>query len=252
MLVTLLIFTFTLTCAGIAVISVMLWAFSRDTKFAAWADQIGHLLFKPKSFYGRNRPFDVSRDLIKASELALIERSIENLKQVYIISNTIEKPNPTFLGSVIENFRNGVQYNFFVASASISRPMLDDYRVWFEQVYNATKSAAQSDDGGQIRETASLDDLFQIRVLPGHWLNPPYVFYSYEPQPGHTETLAFRGSKIGGSASPFYQTISPEDAETIIDAFSRLFPDFRVALSIEAKGVNEGASAIIVPLLKSA
>ena len=237
------------TSASFICVLALFFAFRADSALGRWADKYATDALRRAGVRPSRISASGADSAISLHELAAVEKNLPNLKAVYVISQIIEEPTPDLAKAVIDNFGEAVEYQFFVSSESMKRRDLEIYREWFDHLYNAAKLSARKVNGRSIRETESLDELFCIHVLKGEWLNPPYIFYLYEEN-DTPEILAFRGSKLRSGISPYYQSISKEDALTIMDVCSRHSPDFRVALPPDEIQINENVPGTVVPLVR--
>jgi bifunctional DNase/RNase len=146
-----------------------------------------------------NAPIRLSRN-----NWAEFEGRIENLKQVIVVADIVEKPDSKLHEAVIHNFSRGVHYSF-VVSKSKAVSELHGYLDIFAAL--ATIAIKQHD----LSQT--IEDLVSIEALPDDWNSVPLVFYRVQDTAEQgtpnapLKTLAFWGDKSNVGIADTYQAL---------------------------------------------
>jgi hypothetical protein len=148
---------------------------------------------------------------ISSDEIGYIEKNLTNLKEVILIADRIEIPNAKNYAKIflalIDNFLDGVQYNFLVPSG----------------FYDKHKDNVKNSYGNILQVAKGLAGENQLQLGTFNlWSWPyekqakdyPYLFYRYEVD-DIDEIVAFRGEDVGAGISNHYRRLEPEVAKTI-------------------------------------
>jgi hypothetical protein len=157
---------------------------------------------------------------LSLEELALVEKYVPQLLSVVILCHRVDEPNSGLAKAVLDNFQQGAAYTFFVSPDEAQDADLLQYQEWFEHIFHAARGAAPaSGENAKIRDR-SFADVFAIKRLPLMWANVPYVFYTFESEPGEFATITFKGTQPGVGISKTYDRVGATEARAIIDLCS--------------------------------
>ena len=167
---------------------------------------IVYLLFY---FYKRPPSFDDAAWL-SDDEVGLIERDIENLKEVIVLADRIEEPTRTGLirAALLDNFMDGVRYTFIISPESYETTSDKFY-----EYYRALIKVAAATQGAVI---SSDEDLCHILPLRFERQDYPYIFYKFQGLGHGDEVIAFRGDEIGRGIANEYRRLEPEVAYSVL------------------------------------
>jgi len=147
---------------------------------------------------------------LSVRKLGIIERDLTGLKQVIVLADRIERPHSTLAEAVEDNFSEGVHYLFLISNSNAENEMNGYYQI-FEAL--ARISADKSD----IDTSAS--DLVDIKKLPYDWPDVPYIFYRFqEENDKKIKTLAFRGNQKKEGIADFYEKLSGQHSQAMVQA----------------------------------
>ena len=184
-----------------------------------------------KLFQGRIKNLSTlnKRRILEVEELSAIEKDIAGLESVVLIANLAEAPSDSSLApAVIDNFKEGVRYSFFVSAyRKTSSEDQDKLYQAFRALYDfALQTAAEEGRHSKIK-SVPFEDLFHIYFLPTDWNNVPYLFYTFICDELKPKTLAFKGSMRGVGISSRYSRVVPTEASALIELCSAASEEFR-------------------------
>lgn len=152
-------------------------------------------------------------DVLDRETWAHFEGNLENLTQVIVVADIVQRPQDSLLEAVIKNFQRKVEYTFLV-SASNAGTALHGY----VEVFQALAQAAIK----QHDLDCKVDDLVNIEALPDEWNGVPFVFYRLNSNNNSSatgrRTLAFFGNRINAGIADCYQSLPPEVADALATA----------------------------------
>ncbi|MFZ1654512.1 MAG: hypothetical protein WBO92_03710 [Candidatus Moraniibacteriota bacterium] len=184
-------------------------------------------------------------------EFARFEKDLPGLLRAVILSAKIENPTRALFDAVVDNFQQGVIYEFFVGSKSANRTELENYENWFHRIFEVAKPIAPESGPNSEIHRKQASDLLKIRVLKLEWeKNVPYVFYYFRrDSSANTSVIAFRGDTPGSGISKRYSAVEPDEARSIIELCSAASEEFRSALPIQAT-IERAMPDGVVPFAK--
>lgn len=143
-------------------------------------------------------------------KIALIEKDLDDLTDVYVICHRITQPNADFRSAVINKLMQRVHYHFYVSKSSYEKE--HDNR-FFLKYFQACISIAETECTDDTDRDFS--KLFSFASLPIEWNDYPYMFYLYKDTDGVDRLLSFRGTKKGVGLAPEYESLDIKSAATI-------------------------------------
>jgi len=168
------------------------------------------------------------------------EHELSGVSRVVVICSHVEKPTSKLASAVIDNFGQGIKYEFFVGKGGAGTIELQNYYSWFQALFSA---AAQIDGNSK---KVLFQDVFSVRLLDIPWRGSPYVFHVSEKKSnGHENEVvyAYRGLDLTSGISKFYERVSLQEAMTIITLCAAASKDFQSAIPLNVS--DEGN---VVPL----
>jgi hypothetical protein len=144
-------------------------------------------------------------------EIGNIEEQLWRCKEVILVADKIQVPTrddaKEILIALIDNFIDGVQYNFLVPD--------EYYKKYEDKITNRYRRIIKL--AADFSQKEIVTELFKIHPYPHAKLEPdyPYLFYRYETDEGD-EIIAFRGEDLGEGIAEQYRRIEPEVARSFL------------------------------------
>jgi hypothetical protein len=149
---------------------------------------------------------------LSTEEMGRIEKDLPNCKEVILIADSISVPSQNkykeIMFALIDNFKEGVEYNFLVDNG------------FYESNSKTVSKRYQNiiDIAKDMHPSPSSVGTFRLHSWP--FKKPekdyPYLFYRYVSRSGDEQIMAFRGEDAGVGISQYYRRLEPEVAKTIL------------------------------------
>ncbi len=197
--------------------------FFASTKVKAWVNR----KFVFVGLFGNDK-------YVSLRTFAEFEQKLRGISRVVVVCEYVERPTKKLAQAVIDNFSEGIKYQFFIASENIENQTLQEYYDWFEALYNVSTQLQSAN-----KNTSNFNRLFSVRTIMTRWHGSPYVFHVSDI--GDEEVVAaYRGLDLRTGISRYYERIGLQEAMTIISLCSIASKDFREALPVDvtADGQN--------------
>lgn len=146
---------------------------------------------------------------IPVERLAEIERSIENLRSVFVVAHFVERPRGALEEAVEYNFERGVSYRFLV-SQSTAADALEGYYLIFETLARIVAR--------RIGTSPEISQAISIAPLGFEWGSYPYVFYEYSVPPEGVRVVGLRGDQRQEGLAESYTLVEAQDATMLLRA----------------------------------
>ena len=165
-------------------------------------------------------------------QMAKIEKDFENLTDVYLKADQIElvtKDNfREILDALIDNFIEGINYNFIVPSEYYKSESKK-----INNLYNSIRDMANQFELGSDHTLGNFN-LVSDPIKQYH-SDYPYLFY-VSNQENSLSVTCFRGEEMGVGISNNYRRLEPEPSRTM---FLRILPFFDV---VNTQNIRESLS----------
>lgn len=151
---------------------------------------------------------------LRRDNWAAFERAVQNLKQVIVVADVVQKPDGSLRDAVIHNFSRGVRYTFIVSKNA--RQKQKDYVELFRDLASIA-----------IHEhslTLTIEQMIKVEILPDDWNGVPFVFYRIEDTnspltaKSRFSTLAFWGNTQNAGIAEEYEALPGPVADALATA----------------------------------
>ncbi|PIT03261.1 hypothetical protein TSA1_22740 [Bradyrhizobium nitroreducens] len=157
------------------------------------------------------------------------EQRLSGVSRVVVISSQIENPTSSLARAVIDNFSQGIRYEFFIGKGMEDQDQIEKYSTWFRSLFNSVSTYSD--------QSFKFEDLFSVKVLPIAWRGSPYVFHVSDVD-NEEIVYAYRGQDLGSGISQSYERVSLQEAMTIISLCAASSREFRGAMPGELSSTN--------------
>lgn len=153
-------------------------------------------------------------DTISTKDFALLERDINNLKQVIVVCDQVESPSDLLYDSIKDNLGEGVKYKFFVSSDKLDKSKAEPLTFF--------KNAERLKLGLTEDQPTTLTEILDL----GHQRNDnPYVFLVSNGGDSN-KVICFKGTEIGVGVASSYTFVDQDIARNLFNILARSFPKF--------------------------
>jgi len=178
------------------------------------------------------------------------ERRLTGVSRVVVVCERVERPTSKLAEAVLDNFAEGIKYEFFIAKETLEveeQLILRQYRDWFAALFDA--AMIQRPRSASATTGLKFDDLFSVRVISARWHGPPYVFHisdiSGSNAAAESEVVrTYRGLQLRRGISLYYVKVALPEAMGIISLCAAASKDFREAVPIDVS--KDGSKVILL------
>lgn len=144
---------------------------------------------------------------ISVNKLGIIERDLQNLKQVVVVAHIVEKPDSALELAVERNFAKGIRYLFLVSGSNAAQELKGYYLI-----FKALAEIAIA----KTNKNINLKALVEIKKLTFNWPDVPYIFYQcLDESTGEKKIIAYRGNQKGEGIADYYERLSDSQSMAI-------------------------------------
>lgn len=172
--------------------------------------------------------------VLTLNEFGLVERDFPGLSEVIVVCHMVEDPDSSLREAVIDNFKEGVRYQFCV-SRSNYKAAQRAYEEYFRSIFQIAKSECGVQSDAEICDL-NFDDLFRISPLRSEWSAWPYVFYVSVDADGQTGVAGYRGDQRKEGIAEHYVQLRPTETESILNVVKMAIDDEKGVIDAVIEG----------------
>jgi len=158
-----------------------------------------------------NPPYLRGNVWITSEELGTFEERISGLREVILVADKVDIPTrenaSDILIALIDNFAEGVTYNFILPRNYVSK--------YGDDVYQRYRTIMDTAD--ELSDSDVSSDQFNIyyRPNPEGGSDYPFLFYRYKSG-DENKIVAYRGNLLGQGIAEYYRRLEPETARSFL------------------------------------